>query len=46
MAKIYADLIRKGLKTLDQVPEKIREEVRALIKETNDASIHLPHSSI
>jgi len=31
MAKVYADLIRKGLKTLDQVPEKIREEVRALI---------------
>ena len=31
MAKVYADLIRKGLKTLDQVLEKIREEVRALI---------------
>lgn len=31
MANVYADLIRKGIKTLDQVPEKIREEVRALI---------------
>lgn len=32
MAKVYADLIRKGLKTLEQVPEKIREEVRALME--------------
>lgn len=28
MAKIYADLIQKGLKTLEEVPKKIREEVR------------------
>ena len=27
MAKIYADLIRKGLKTLDDVPPKLRDEV-------------------
>lgn len=33
MAKIYADLIRKGLKTIDDVPEKIREEVEALLGE-------------
>lgn len=33
MAKVYADLIRKGLKTLEQVPPKIREEVRTLIEE-------------
>lgn len=33
MAKVYADLIRKGLKTIEQVPEKIRAEVRALIHE-------------
>ncbi len=32
MAKVYADLIRKGLKTLEQVPERIREEVSILIK--------------
>jgi hypothetical protein len=31
MAKIYADLIRKGLKTIDQVPEKIRSEVQAIL---------------
>lgn len=33
MAKIYADLIQKGLKTLEEVPEKIREEVSMLLKE-------------
>lgn len=33
MARVYADLIRKGLKTLEQVPAKIREEVRVLIEE-------------
>ncbi len=31
MAKVYADLIRKGLKTLDQVPEKIRGEVEKIL---------------
>lgn len=25
MAKIYADLIRKGKKTLDEVPAKLKE---------------------
>jgi hypothetical protein len=33
MAKIYADLIRKGLKTLDDVPENLREEVRRILEE-------------
>ena len=33
MAKVYADLIRKGLKTIDQVPERLREEVRRLVEE-------------
>lgn len=28
MAKVYADLIRKGLKTIDDVPEKLRDEVK------------------
>ena len=28
MAKVYADLIRKGLKTIDDVPEKIKEDVQ------------------
>ena len=31
MAKMYADLIRKGRKTLEQVPEKLRAEVEALL---------------
>lgn len=32
MAKIYAELIRKGLKTLEEVPEKIRAEVKELLE--------------
>lgn len=28
MAKVYADLIRKGLKTIDQVPEKSGQKSR------------------
>ena len=31
MAKVYAVLIRKGLKTIDDVPEKIRAEVQAIL---------------
>ena len=33
MAKIYANLIKKGLKTIEDVPLKIREEVIALLAE-------------
>lgn len=33
MAKVYAALIKKGLKTIDDVPENLRGEVRALLKE-------------
>lgn len=33
MAKVYADLIRKGLKTIDDVPEKLKAEVQALLDE-------------
>ena len=32
MAKIYANLIKKGLKTIDDVPEKIREDVIKLLE--------------
>lgn len=32
MAKIYADLIKKGLKTLDDVPEKLRAEVEKILE--------------
>lgn len=33
MAKIYVSLIKKGVKTIDQVPENIRAEVEALLAE-------------
>lgn len=33
MAKVYADLIRKELKTIDDVPARIRAEVEALLAE-------------
>ena len=35
MAKIYYNLIKKGLKTIDDVPENIREEVQALLDSDN-----------
>ena len=31
-ARIYADLIRKGLKTIDDVPLKLREQVEKLLE--------------
>ena len=31
MAKVYADLIRKGKKTIDDVPAKLRNEVQAIL---------------
>ena len=31
MAKIYAVLIHKGLKTIDDVPENLRDAVQALL---------------
>ena len=33
MAHVYANLIRKGLKTIDDVPEKIRAEVEEILKQ-------------
>lgn len=33
MVKIYVALIKKGLKTIDDVPEQIREEVRKALEE-------------
>ena len=27
MEKVYADLIRKGLKTIDDVPDRLKEKV-------------------
>lgn len=31
MANVYVDLINKGLRTLEQVPEKYRKEVKKLL---------------
>lgn len=31
MAKIYAELIRKGVKTLEEVPERLKAEVRTVL---------------
>lgn len=31
MAKVYADLIRKGIKTIDDVPENLKAEVQAIL---------------
>ncbi len=36
MAKVYADLIKKGLKTIDDVPANLRAEVEALLEEQPD----------
>lgn len=32
MAKVYYSLIKKGLKKIEQVPEKYREDVQALLE--------------
>lgn len=32
MAKVYADLIRKGLKTIDDVPEALRKTVEEILE--------------
>nr|DAL73765.1 MAG TPA: hypothetical protein [Caudoviricetes sp.] len=31
MAKIYVELIRKGLKSIDDVPEKIKDQVKQVL---------------
>lgn len=31
MVKIYVALIKKGIKTIDDVPEKLREEVKKIL---------------
>lgn len=35
MAKVYADLIRKGLKTMDDVPDKLKAEVQVILDGDN-----------
>ena len=41
MAKIYANLIRKGLKTIDDVPERLKAEVEAILAEESNAQLYL-----
>ncbi len=36
MAQIYANLIRKGRKTIEQVPLKLRAEVEAILAEDDE----------
>lgn len=31
IAKVYVDLIRKGRKNIEDVPERLKEEVKALL---------------
>lgn len=33
MARIYAELIRKGLKTIDEVPKILRSQVEKILNE-------------
>lgn len=35
MAKIYAALIIKGVKTMDDVPDKLKDAVKAILKGDN-----------
>jgi hypothetical protein len=37
MAQIYANLIRKGIKTISEVPQNIKAEVEMLIQVGTDA---------
>lgn len=36
IAKVYVSLIKKGLKTVDQVPASIKEQVKELLGENGD----------
>lgn len=38
MAKIYANLILKGLKTIDDVPSKLKKEVQEILKDMLSSS--------
>lgn len=33
MARVYANLVRKGLKTIDDVPPELRDEVERILEE-------------
>lgn len=36
MAKVYAELIKKGMKTIDDVPDVLKEAVQALLQGDSD----------
>lgn len=36
MAKIYAELVRKGLRTLDSVPARLRAQVEKILEEESE----------
>lgn len=36
MAKIYYSLIQKGLKTINDVPDELKEQVKTLLDEGGD----------
>lgn len=36
MAKIYAELIKKGKKTIDDVPKALQDAVKKLLDDSND----------
>lgn len=38
MERVYADLIRKGLKTLKEVPARLREQVAEILGVSADSS--------
>ena len=38
MAKIYYELIKKGLKTIDDVPANLKDDVLALLNQENGES--------
>ena len=41
MAKVYADLIKKGLKSLDDVPIKLRDAIKVILEGDVDAQIFI-----
>lgn len=36
MARVYVDLIRKSIKTIDDVPDKLKGKVQAILDGDND----------
>lgn len=42
MVQVYVDLILKGKKTIDDVPERIREQVRKALEDLIDEEEYKP----